>query len=233
MVDKFNMTIEQNVALAKRNIVEGIYNSARLEGLNVTFPETYAIIEKAELEKIDISVVSTILNLKHAWQYLLNNISAPITLDFIKRIHYDVAKDEALTWGELRTGKVGIGGTDYVPPVPDEEDTLSRLSDFEKIDNVTDRAIERMLWMMKAQLFWDGNKRTSMLIANKDLISHGKGVLSIQQKDILEFNVLLNEYYSTGEKRALKEMIYEKGISGVVLEKTLDNRKKKSLEIEL
>lgn len=72
-----------------------------------------------------------------------------------------------------------------------------------------------------------------MLIANKDLISHGKGVLSIQQKDILEFNVLLNEYYSTGEKRALKEMIYEKGISGVVLEKTLDNRKKKSLEIEL
>ena len=64
-----------------------------------------------------------------------------------------------------------------------------------------------------------------MLIANKDLISHGKGVLSIQQKDILEFNVLLNEYYSTGEKRAFKEMIYEKGISGVVLEETLSPRK--------
>lgn len=233
MIDKFNMTIEQNISLAKRNLVENIYHSAQLEGLNVTFSETYAIIEKAVLEKIDISVVSTILNLKHAWQYLLNNISAPITLDFIKRIHYDVAKDEALSWGELRTGKVGIGGTDYVPPVPDEESTLSRLSEFEKIEDVTDRAIERMLWMMKAQLFWDGNKRTSMLIANKDLISHGKGVLSIQQKDILEFNTLLNEYYSTGEKRALKEMIYEKGISGVVLEKTLDNRKKKSLEIEL
>lgn len=74
-----------------------------------------------------------------------------------------------------------------------------------------------MLWMMKAQLFWNENKRTSMLIANKDLISHGKGVLSIQQKDVLEFNVLLNEYYSTGEKRALKEILYEKGISGVAL----------------
>ena len=90
-----------------------------------------------------------------------------------------------------------------------------------------------MLWMMKAQLFWNGNKRTSMLIANKDSISHGKGILSIQQKDILEFNVLLNKYYSTGEKRALKEMIYEKGISGVVLEKRLDSRKKNSSWIEL
>lgn len=233
MTDKFNMTIEQNISLAKRNLVENIYHSAQLEGLNITFSETYAIIEKAVLEKIDISVVSTILNLKHAWQYIFKEIATPITLHLIKRINDDVAKDEALTWGELRTGKVRIAGTDYVPPVPDEGDTISRLRDFEKIEDITDRAIERMLWMMKAQLFWDGNKRTSMLIANKDLISHGKGVLSIQQKDILEFNVLLNEYYSTGEKRALKEMIYEKGISGVVLEKTLDNRKKKSLEIEL
>lgn len=219
MTDKFNMTIEQNISLAKRNLVENIYHSAKLEGLNITFSETYAIIEKAVLEKIDISVVSTILNLKHAWQYLFKEIATPITLHLIKRINDDVAKDEALTWGELRTGKVSIAGTDYAPPIPDEEDTISRLRDFEKIENITDRAIERMLWMMKAQLFWNGNKRTSMLIANKDLISHGKGVLSIQQKDILEFNILLNEYYSTGGKRALKEMIYEKGISGVVLEK--------------
>lgn len=228
MIDKFNMTIEQNISLAKRNLVENIYHSAQFEGLNITFSETYAIIEKAVLEKIDISVVSTILNLKHAWQYLFKEIATPITLHLIKRINDDVAKDEALTWGELRTGKVRIAGTDYAPPIPDEGDTISRLRDFEKIEDITDRAIERMLWMMKAQLFWNGNKRTSMLIANKDLISHGKGVLSIQQKDILEFNVLLNEYYSTGEKRALKEMIYEKGISGVVLEKRLDSRKKNS-----
>ena len=210
MTDKFNMTIEQNISLAKRNLVENIYHSAQLEGLNVNFSETYAIIEKAVLEKIDISVVSTILNLKHAWQYIFKEIATPITLHLIKRINDDVAKDETVTWGELRTGKVRIAGTDYVPPVPDEEGVLSRLGDFEKIEDVTDRAIERMLWMMKAQLFWDGNKRTSMLIANKDLISHGKGVLSIQQKDILEFNILLNEYYSTGEKRALKEMVMRK-----------------------
>ena len=217
MNDKFNMTLSQNIAYAKRNLVDSIYNSAKLEGLNVTFPETYTILEKAKMQNVDIAAVSTILNLKHAWQFLLKNIEEPITLDFIKDLHYEIAKDEALAWGELRTGRVGIGGTDYIPPIPEEGEVKTKLLAFEKINNATERAIERMLWMMKAQLFWDGNKRTASLIANKDLISHGKGILTIREKDILEFNTLLSHYYSTDEKTDLVKMIYKKGISGVEL----------------
>lgn len=217
MNDKFNMTLSQNIAYAKRNLVDSIYNSAKLEGLNVTFPETYTILEKAKMQNVDIAAVSTILNLKHAWQFLLKNIEEPITLDFIQDLHYEIAKDEALAWGELRTGRVGIGGTDYVPPIPEEGETKRKLLAFEEINNTTERAIERMLWMMKAQLFWDGNKRTASLIANKDLISHGKGILTIRENDILEFNTLLSHYYSTDEKAALKKMIYEKAITGVEL----------------
>lgn len=218
MNNKYNMTLSQNIAYAKRNLVDSIYNSAKLEGLNVTFPETYTILEKAKMQNVDISAVSTILNLKHAWQFLLKNIEEPITLDFIKDLHYEIAKDEALAWGELRTGRVGIGGTDYIPPIPEEGEVKTKLLAFEKINNATERAIERMLWMMKAQLFWDGNKRTASLIANKDLISHGKGILTIREKDILEFNTLLSHYYSTDEKTDLVKMIYKKGISGVELE---------------
>ena len=217
MNDKFNMTLSQNIAYAKRNLVDSIYNSAKLEGLNVTFPETYTILEKAKMQNVDIAAVSTILNLKHAWQFLLKNIEEPITLDFIKDLHYEIAKDEALAWGELRTGRVGIGGTDYIPPIPEEGEVKTKLLAFEKINNATERAIERMLWMMKAQLFWDGNKRTASLIANKDLISYGKGILTIREKDILEFNTLLSHYYSTDEKTDLVKMIYKKGISGVEL----------------
>lgn len=217
MNDKFNMTLSQNIAYAKRNLVDSIYNSAKLEGLNVTFPETYTILEKAKMQNVDIAAVSTILNLKHAWQFLLKNIDEPITLDFIENLHYEIAKDEALAWGELRTGRVGIGGTDYVPPIPEESEVKTKLLAFEKINNTTERAIERMLWMMKAQLFWDGNKRTASLIANKDLISHGKGILTITENDILEFNTLLSHYYSTDKKTDLINMIYRKGISGVEL----------------
>lgn len=217
MNDKFNMTLSQNIAFAKRNLVDSIYNSARLEGLNVTFPETYTILEKAKMQNVDISSVSTILNLKHAWQFLLKHIEDPITLDFIKTLHNEIAKDEALAWGELRTGRVGIGGTDYVPPIPVEEDVKMQLASFEKITNTTERAIERMLWMMKAQLFWDGNKRTASLIANKDLISHGKGILTIGERDILEFNTLLSQYYSSDDASDLRQMIYEKAVIGIEL----------------
>lgn len=217
MNDKFNMTLSQNIAFAKRNLVDSIYNSARLEGLNVTFPETYTILEKAKMQNVDISSVSTILNLKHAWQFLLKHIEDPITLDFIKTLHNEIAKDEALAWGELRTGRVGIGGTDYVPPIPLEDDVKMQLASFEEITNTTERAIERMLWMMKAQLFWDGNKRTASLIANKDLISHGKGILTIRERDILEFNTLLSHYYSTDEASDLRQMIYEKAVIGIEL----------------
>lgn len=217
MIDKYHMTMKQNIAFAKRNLVESIYNSARLEGLNVTFPETYTIIEKAQMKNVDISAVSTILNLKHAWQFLLKNIEEPITLDFIRTLHSEIAKDEALAWGELRSGHVGIGGTDYVPPIPEEQEIKIQLLAFENFNNTTERAIERMLWMMKSQLFWDGNKRTATLVANKDLISHGNGVLMISEKDIFEFNKLLSHFYSTGEKKELRDMIYHKAISGINL----------------
>ena len=46
MKNKFNLTVEENIFIAKRNIVDYIWKSARLEGINVTFPQTYAIIEK-------------------------------------------------------------------------------------------------------------------------------------------------------------------------------------------
>ena len=38
--NRFNMTVEQNVFCAKRNIVDTIWKSAHLEGINVTYPET-------------------------------------------------------------------------------------------------------------------------------------------------------------------------------------------------
>lgn len=40
IVDKYQLTIEENVFLAKRNIVDSIYKESRLEGIAITFPET-------------------------------------------------------------------------------------------------------------------------------------------------------------------------------------------------
>ncbi len=217
--DKYNMTKDENIFLAKRNIVGSIYNSVKLEGLDITFPETYAIYYKARLEKVNIADVNTVLNLKHAWKYILCNIDKPITLEYILDVHNEVSKDEALTWGVLRNGRVGISGTDYRPPIPIKEEVIEKLKEFERIPGCTERSVERMLWMMKKQLFWDGNKRTAMLIANKDMISHGKGIITIPEKDIELFGQLLSKFYSYDEKDDLKAFIFEKGIDGIVFDK--------------
>ena len=40
---KYHMTREENIFVAKRNIIDDIWKSARLEGLAVTYPDTEAI----------------------------------------------------------------------------------------------------------------------------------------------------------------------------------------------
>jgi len=212
--NKYNMSVEQNIFWAKRNIVDYIYKSARLEGLNITYPETYAIYEQAVLKNADIHSVNIVINLKHAWREILSDINTKLDLDFIKLVHREVARGEALTWGKLRTGRVGISGTDYVPPIPDEETAQKELDQLLQIEQPTKRAIKTMLWGMKSQLFWDGNKRTSMLIANKIMIQNGCGIISILPDDLKEFGKLLSNYYSNGDL-AVEQFIYENCIDGV------------------
>ncbi|MSS78812.1 Fic family protein [Anaerococcus sp. WCA-380-WT-2B] len=219
MKDKYNLSKKENVFLAKRNIVDYIWKSAKLEGINITLPETQAIFDKLKLQNVDISDVNTVLNLKHAWQFILKNLDDELNLDYICKINYEVSKDESLDWGVLRYGKVGISGTDYIPPIPTEQSFYEIIDSVSRYETITEKFITLMLKLMKAQLFWDGNKRTSMLVANKIMISNGKGVISIPNEHITEFNTLLNHYYSVDEIDPVKSFIYEKAISGMTIER--------------
>lgn len=72
-----------------------------------------------------------------------------------------------------------------------------------------------MLYGMRNQLFWDGNKRTSMIIANKIMIMNGKGIILVKDDDLLEFNKLLTEYYTTGFDTKIIEFLYNKCVYGL------------------
>ncbi len=53
-------------------------------------------------------------------------------------------------------------------------------------------------YIAKEQLFFDGNKRTGIIIANHILIQNGIGVMKISEHDFDEFTLLLNKYYNHG-----------------------------------
>ena len=217
MKDKYNLTKEQNIFVAKRNIVDYIWKSANLEGINVTYPETHTILDGINVPNLKLSDITCILNLKDAWRDLLNTLDDELNLEYICKINSLVSRNESLEWGVLRTGKVGITGTKYIPEIPNKEDVRKNISNILQIESITLRAIKMMLYGMRSQLFWDGNKRTSMIIANKIMIEQGKGIITIPNEHILEFNKLLTKYYETNDDEDIIKFIYDNCIDGMIL----------------
>ena len=77
--------------------------------------------------------------------------------------------------GKLRTTPVNIGGTNWKPMFPIESQIKEELDEIlnQKDKTKTEIAIEIMLWIMRRQMFIDGNKRVAMLFANKIMIDNG------------------------------------------------------------
>lgn len=212
MQEKYHLSKEQNLFLAKEELVSNIYNSARLEGINITYEETKKVLEGLNVPNLRLDEINCILNLRDAWNFTLSNIDTDVTLDFICKVNSFVSRNESLEWGVLRTGKVGINGVDYIPNIPEREDVIVNIENILKEENITSRSLNLMLYLMRSQLFWDGNKRTAMIVANKLLISNGCGIISIKEDDINEFNKLLTEYYNTGNKEKIIPFLYDKCI---------------------
>lgn len=90
-------------------------------------------------------------------------------------------------------------------------DYLCKLNEF----ITRNEALEVFVWGTRGQFFWDGNKRTSMTLANKILVSAGAGILTITDKRMENFNLLMLDYYNTGDSHALKAFLYENAIQGM------------------
>ena len=115
----------------------------------------------------------------------------------------------------LRQGTVQITGTDYIPEIPNEENVKQQINTILQIENETERAIEYMLYGMRSQLFWDGNKRTSTICANKIMIENGCGIIKVPDNKLKDFTILLSEFYSTNKKEKIKQFIFENCIDGI------------------
>ena len=215
MENKYNLTLEENIFLAKRNLVDNIYANARMEGLNITFPQTKTILDGVNVPNLKIDEIQCILNLRDAWKYVINNVKEKFDINFICKINELVARNESLAWGVLRKGSVQITGTEYVPEIPNEEKVKKDIEKILNIENPTERSIEYMLYGMRSQLFWDGNKRTSTICANKIMIENGCGIIKVPDNKLEEFTVLLSEFYSTNKKDKIKQFIFDNCIDGI------------------
>lgn len=217
ILDKFNLTLKQNRFLARKNIVEVIHSISRLEKVNTTFPQTKTIIDGMGVSGVSTHDIQVVLNLKNAWQFILSSDNE-FDLAFACKVNNFVAYNESLAWGELRTGNVGISGVSYVSDIPVQIDVEKTLNDFKTLPiSNTHRILKTMYYMMRSQLFWDGNKRTALICANYQLIISGCGVLNINENQLEIWNTLLSEFYETNDDEKIVAWTYEHCLYGITV----------------
>mgnify|MGYP000919998568 FL=1 len=196
--DQLSVDVMNNISFARANMKVNIYDQAVLEGVATSFPQTEEIIDNGKVYGMTATDVQKILNLKHAWEFILDKDVIASTSDYYMLSHIARLVNEGFfsDGGRIRGVPVTIGGSSYVPPLPNEGDVKDRIRELtEENGDVIDVAIKLCLYCMKTQIFLDGNKRASIIFANHYLISHGGGILVIPEKEVPEFKSLLVRYY--------------------------------------
>ena len=221
MKNKYNLTREENVFIAKRNIVDYIWKSANLEGIAVTYPDTQVIYDGGIVNGLKVDDIVAINNLKYAWEFILANEDIKLDFTLLCKIHKLFEDNLVLNTdlGVQRHTPVNIGGTKWTPLFPIETKIKEELEEIlsNKEKTKTEIAIEIMLYIMKRQMFIDGNKRVAMLFANKIMIDNGCGIISISQENQSEFYKKLIDYYETNNMEEIKNYIYNTSINGIDL----------------
>lgn len=205
--------VMMNLDFARANMKANIYDQAVLEGVATTYPQTETIIENGIVSGMTASDVQKILNLKHAWEFILDKdvLSYPTGYDILCHIAKLVNEGFYSDGGRIRGVPVTIGATKYVPPLPIESIVKEQIRDIlqEDVDPVN-TAIHLCLYCMKTQIFNDGNKRASVIFANHYMISKGLGLIVIPENHVPEFKRLLVAYYEDRDNGDILSFMREK-----------------------
>ena len=188
----------QNLDFARANMKANIHDQAILEGVATSFPQTEEIIENGKVNGMTASDVQKILNLKHAWEFILDQDVIQARSDYYVLCHIARLVNEGFftDGGRIRGVPVTIGGSSYIPPLPIEFEVRERIEEILQSDKEDiDKAIHLCLYTMKTQVFIDGNKRAAVIFANHFLIAHGQGFLVIPEVHVAEFKKVLVAYY--------------------------------------
>lgn len=202
-----------NLDFARANMKSNIYDQAVLEGVATTFPQTEEIIENGTVNGMTADDVQKILNLKHAWEFILDKDVIRADSNYYLLCHIAKLVNEGFFYdgGRIRGIPVTIGGTNYIPPIPIESQVSENIRGILNSGKDTiDIAIDLCMYCMRTQIFVDGNKRASVIFANHYMIAHGSGLIVIPEKHVSEFKKLLVAYYESADISKISAFLKDK-----------------------
>jgi len=211
--DELTADIITNLDFARANMKSSIYEQAVLEGVATTFPQTEEIIENGTVNGISADDVQKILNLKHAWEFILDRDVIQAESNYYLLCHIAKLVNEGFFYdgGRIRGVPVSIGGTNYIPPIPQEHQVKENIDAIIRSDkDAIDIAIDLCMYCMRTQIFIDGNKRASVIFANHFMIAHGLGLIVIPENHVPEFKKKLVMYYESADIGEIRNFLKEK-----------------------
>ncbi len=203
--------IKLNIDIANKYLIDSIYSQAVLEGISVTYKDTEDIIMGAKVKNITAIDVMKIINLKRAWEYILdeNIVLEKSNISMLMAINKFVEGGFYYNAGRLRSVPVKIGGSSYIPPIPIESQIKEDLSIITDGVASVEKGIMLLLYVMKKQIFLDGNKRTAVIFANHYFVSNSLGILILSKDKIDYFRDLLINYYETDDSKDIIKFLEE------------------------
>ena len=195
--------VAMNIDLARRNLVDSIYKQSMLEGVATTYSDTETLVNGGKVNDMTASDVDKVVNLKRAWEFIMSVDLAnyPTNYAVLCQINQIVEDGFSITAGKIRRVPVTIGGSSYIPQIPFEDQIKQDIYDILHSEDGIDLAIDLILYVMKKQLFLDGNKRTAIIFANHYLITHALGLIVVPSEFVNEYKKILVSYYEDENKK--------------------------------
>lgn len=197
-----------------------VWNAAALEGNTITLPEVRTLLDGTTVAGHRVEEAEQVLALAEAYNTLDALVgTGTFRLDKATsdRLHGIVARHEAIEAGSFRGEGVATGGgavrlaaggiVDGVPAseLPARWDSLmDYLSDPSA--GMADARLRALVYNASAtrtQFYFDGNKRTARLMMVGELMSHGFDAVNIPHSRRLEYNIALDEMFTTDDATTL------------------------------
>ena len=203
-------SFETNKKMGIKYADKAIQSMAVIEKVKLSESEIDDVLNHRCLGRTDTYEVETIINLKNTWAYFIRTLENDLDLNYIIDINERLAIHQSLETGIIRNSTNSVSG-EFEIPIPNEKN-INRLIYLvnNSSKNIEMNALSLFYHIITSQWFFDGNKRTAFVIANKILLKNGIGLLIVEDKNNEKFNQLLYDCYKTRkpfEQRKLMEFL--------------------------
>lgn len=205
--------MNRTTELIKHKFNDLIYNTGRIENIVTTIPETHNIINGIFDGDPDAYKVRVVLGLKHGYQYIMeHDLSVNLkNIELLNKI-IGVSKNQS---AEIRLGSirddiviVNSGIKSYRIDIPQRRQVKKDINNIVKgNDDVVVKASRLIAYLIHHQLFFDSNKRTSILSGNLLLKNHDAGLIYVKDEKMNNFFNCIDEMFQENNESILSDFI--------------------------